>query len=371
MRSLFKLRGELSSSQRLSLGALGFLLLVGIWWALAEAKVEQLPIVTGEKLEYPDAINPDSATIAIIDSLARIDSIRYANATEFEKVYPVIPNPAHVVQSFPRMIKEDKLIENTLRSIWRNLQGYLWAIILALPLGFMIGLFPLFKGMFSRPVDALRFLPLTALTGVFMLAFGTEETMKVSFLAFGIFVYLLPVVVQRINEVKDVYLKTTFTLGASDWQTIKTVYFPSVMSKLIDHIRVLTAISWTYIIIAELLNKEGGIGALMFTSGRQGQTEKVFAGLIVIILVGFLQDWIFVYIEKRIFPYRHYPTAIPGINETQYGIYIILAVMAILVLLAMLAPVLFSSLTTFGWLIIISGLVLIGLGEYKILKTKT
>ena len=371
MESLFKLRGELSSSQSILLGLVGLALLILIWWGIAESKSVQFPIVEGDKLGYPSAIGADAATLAVIDSLATVDSIRLANATEFKKVYPIIPNPWHVVQSFPDLIQEDRLLANTWLSIWRNLQGYLWAILLSLPIGFLIGLLPLFRGMLSRPTDALRFLPLTALTGVFMLAFGTQETMKVSFLAFGIVVYLLPIVVQRINEVKDVYLKTTFTLGATDWQTIRTVYFPSVISKLIDDIRVLTAISWTYIIIAELLNKEGGIGALMYTSGRQGQTEKVFAGLIVIILVGFLQDWIFLYLERRLFPYKHYPTAIPGINESQYGIYIILGTLLLLVVLAMLAPGIFASVLTFAYIVLISGLILIGLGEYKIFKTNT
>lgn len=367
--SLFKLRGDLTSSQKLILGIAGFVLLVIIWWLIAEAKSVQVPVVSGEKTVYPSSINADAATLALIDSLATADSLALANATEFEKAYPIVPNPLHVVKAVPQMVQEDKLIENTWLSIWRNLQGYLWAMLIAIPIGFLIGLFPLFRGMFSQPIDALRFLPLTALTGVFMLAFGTQETMKVTFLAFGIIVYLLPIVVQRIKEVKEVYLKTAFTLGATDWQTIRTVYFPSVMSKLIDDIRVLTAISWTYIIIAELLNKEGGIGALMFNSGRQGETEKVFAGLIVIILVGFFQDWIFVYLEKRLFPYKHYPSAIPGINESQYGIYILLGTLLLLVILAMIAPGIFASVLNFGLIVMVSGLILVGLGEYKIFKT--
>ena len=121
----------------------------------------------------------------------------------------------------------------------------------------------------------MRYLPLTAVTGLFILWFGIEDEMKVAFLAFGIIVYLLPVVVQRIDEVKDVYLKTVYTLGATDWQTVKSVYIPSVMSKLMDDIRVLTAISWTYIIIAELLNRQGGgIGAMIYIKARQGKQKK-------------------------------------------------------------------------------------------------
>lgn len=367
--SLFKLRGDLSKSQSIILGIIGFVLLILIWWIIAESKSEQLPIY--EAVEFPSStLGADDKMLALLDSLQQLDSIRAANATEFELRYPIIPRPDQVVTAIPEMIKNDHLISNTLLSLWRNIQGYIWAILLAIPIGFLLGLLPLFKGLFSRPVDALRFLPLTALTGIFMLAFGTEEVMKVTFLAFGIFVYLLPVVVQRVREVSDVYLKTTFTLGATDWQTIRTVYFPAVMSKLVEDIRVLTAISWTYIIIAELLNKEGGIGALMYTSGRQGLSEKVFAGLIVIIAVGFLQDYIFAFIQRRVFPYKHFKSAVAGIKESQYGIYTILVFLILLVVLALILPDVAASILRYSPILFITGLIVIGMGELKIYKQR-
>jgi len=131
--------------------------------------------------------------------------------------------------------------------------------------------------------------------------------MKVHFLAFGILIYLLPVMVQRIDEVADVYLKTVHTLGASDWQVLKTVYFPSVLSRLFDDIRVLTAISWTYIIVAENINSnQGGIGTLIYYAGqRQGRYDKVFALLIIIMIIGVVQDRIFIWLDKEFFPFKY------------------------------------------------------------------
>ncbi|MFK8102863.1 MAG: ABC transporter permease [Saprospiraceae bacterium] len=368
MNSLFKLRGELTKTQAIFSGILGIIVLLLFWWSLAEYKSDQVPNVTLSK--YPSSIGADAKTLAIIDSLVTVDSLALANATSFKKVYPIVPRPIDVVNAVPIMINEEKLIANTGLSVWRNLQGYLWAMMICVPLGFIIGLFPLFRGMFNNPIDALRFLPLTALTGLFMLAFRDQtENMKVSFLAFGIIVYLLPIVVQRIKEVAEIYLKTTFTLGATDWQTIRTVYFPAVMSKLMDDVRVITAISWTYIIIAELLGKEGGIGALMHTNGRQGQTEKVFVGLAVIILVGYLQDRIFVFMDKRLFPHKYYPTTIVGIKESQYGIYTILFVVIVIVILAMLAPSIYASISPFIiGVFLVSSLIIIGFGEFKIFK---
>jgi ABC-type nitrate/sulfonate/bicarbonate transport system permease component len=186
------------------------------------------------------------------------------------------------------------------------LAGYLESVFLAIPIGFIIGLWPFFRGSFQRGVDAIRFVPLTAVTGLFIVWFGLGTEMKVHFLAFGIFIYLLPVVVQRIDEVQNVYLKTVYTLGATDWQMIRTVYIPSVISRLSDDIRVLTAISWTYIIIAEAKGNQGGIGALLWRVGeRQGRVDKVFAILLLIIFIGILQDKLFTYLDKEFFPYKY------------------------------------------------------------------
>jgi len=189
--------------------------------------------------------------------------------------------------------------------------------------------------------------------------------MKIAFLSFGILVYLLPVVVQRIMEVETVYLQTSYTLGASFWQTLRTVYWPAVFSKLIDDIRVLTAISWTYIIIAELLNRQGGIGALIFLKSKMGQIDKVFAILLLIIVVGFLQDRIFSYIDKRLCPHKYFKSTPSGLQESQYGIF--------LILLTLLFKAILGSMmgSMFVWIGIFAGLAMIAMGEFKILKEKS
>ena len=369
---LFKLRGELENSQSLILGLVGFVILIVVWWAVAEMLAIERPIVEGFDNRLESSIGKDPEVHQrYLDSIAEVDSLNFANATEFEKVYPLFPTPLQVVQSFPELIQKDDLISQTARSLWLNIQGYFWALFIAIPVGFLIGLFPLFRGLFSKQVDAMRFLPLTALTGLFIIWFGIEDQMKIAFLAFGILVYLLPVVAQRIYEVQDVFLKTVFTLGATDWQTIKSVYLPAVMSKLMDDIRVLTAISWTYIIIAELLNRQGGIGSLMYIKARQGQIEKVFAGLIVIIIIGFLQDRVFTFIDKRLFPHKYVNTKPKGLTESQSGILLILGGVMFALLLNVILPNAGWIMSSLLPVLVIGGLLFVAFGEFKIFQNKT
>lgn len=257
MKELFQLRGELSQKASLVLLMIGLAFILGSW------------------------------TIAS----------HYVSSG-------LLPSPLAVLKSVPDLHFKDALIRNLGYSMYLNVTGYLEAVALCIPVGFAIGLFPVVRGMFNKAIDAFRFVPLTALTGLFIAWFGLENTMKIQFLAFGIIVYLLPIVVQRVNDVAEVYQQTAFTLGATKWQTITSVFIPGVLSKLIDDIRVIVAISWTYIIVAEMMNKTGGIGGLIYTASRQGRLDKVFALLFVIIMIGFIQDKLFSVLDKKLFPYK-------------------------------------------------------------------
>ena len=309
MKNLFKLRGSISSQQNILLSILGVLLILGLLTLLAHLKSEVMVTqIDKANIEIKDRTYYDSDSLLFKDEAALIQKTTEELAEMGlvkKRVYPVLPSPISVLTSFKELHNNDFLVLNSLQSIKLNVLGYILAIGISIPLGFVLGLIPLFRGLFSKIFDSFRFIPLTAVTGIFVIWLGLGNEMKVSFLAFGIIVYLVPVVVQRIDEVKDVYLKTVFTLGATNWQTIKSVYFPAVISKLSDDIRVLTAISWTYITIAEMLNRSGGIGELIWIARRQSRIDKAFAVLIVIVLIGILQDRIFMWLDKTFFNYKY------------------------------------------------------------------
>jgi len=261
MKELFKMNGEISQKKSLSIELGGFVLFIIIWWVI----------------------------------------------TEFQLVSKsVIPSPFSILKSIPELHTDMGLIRNLLISLALNFGGYFIAITASLFLGFVVGLIPFFKSLLNRYIDAIRFVPLAAVTGLFIAWFGISLNMKIQFLAFGIFVFLMPIVIQKIKEVDRVYLQTSFTMGATSWQTITNVYWPYVTSRIIDDIRVLTAISWTYIISAELINtSEGGLGVLINKAQRMGRLDMTFALLFIIVIIGFLQDMLFVKLDKQFFKYKY------------------------------------------------------------------
>lgn len=318
MNEWFDLRGRINSTSSWLLSGIGFIITISLWWITAELLSTQNPVVEGYNPYLPSLL--DSTNQLNRDSILRSDSLMLSNAKVFKKVYPLLPRPDHVLFAFGDLYTKENVISNTGHSIWLNIQGYVWAILISIIIGMILGLFPLFRSLFTKQVDAMRYLPLSALTGLFITWFGLGDPMKIAFLAFGIIVYLIPVVVQRLDEVDEVLLQTSYTLGATKWQKIKTVLFPGILSKITDDIRVLTAISWTYIIIAELLNKGEGIGSLIYTKLRQGQMDRVFALLLLIMLIGIAQDKLFVLFDKIINPHKYYKNQVEGLKEGMIGV---------------------------------------------------
>lgn len=218
----------------------------------------------------------------------------------------VIPTPQKTWAGFVSMLKDDNLIGNLLFSIRINLLGYLEAIITSLLCGFAIGLSPKMRKMFQQPINALRFVPITAAMGIFIAIFHLTVTTKINFLAFGIWVYLVPVVVQRIDEVSEVHLQMMKTLGANQWQTFKYVIWKSVTARLSDDVRILIGISWTYIIVAELAGGiQGGVGSLIFLAEKQSNMGKVYAVIFIIIAFGILQDIGALAADKKLYKFKY------------------------------------------------------------------
>src|SRR3569833_2147999 len=103
----------------------------------------------------------------------------------------ILPTPQKTWSAFMEMWSSDDLSGNILYSLRINFIGYLKCILAALVFGFAIGLFPTVRKMFSQQVDALRYVPITALMGIFIAISGLSITTKINFLAFGIWVYLV------------------------------------------------------------------------------------------------------------------------------------------------------------------------------------
>ena len=216
----------------------------------------------------------------------------------------ILPSPTDVLRAFPALHFEEALVRSAGWSLYRVGMGFLLSAAVAIPLGLVMGTFPKVKHFLAPLVDPLRFLPISALVPLFLVWFGIEETMKIMLLFAGIFVYLLPLVVDAVDNVEEVYLQTAVTLGATRGQLVRHVLIPGSLPAIGEALRVMNGIGWTYVILAEIVNARYGLGHLITVAGKRSHVDQIFAGVLVILAIGVVSDWIIRIVNRQLFAWK-------------------------------------------------------------------
>jgi len=215
-----------------------------------------------------------------------------------------LPSPTEVIRGTLQLFIQYDLSTAIVVSTRRIVLAFLLASAIALPLGIMMGAFAPVHHLFESITAPLRYMPISAFIPLLILWFGIYEKQKIAFLFLGVFVYLLPVVVSAIRAVPEELVQTALTLGASKMQVIRTVLVPAALPEIFDSFRVMNAISWTYVILAEAVNPEHGLGYMVELARTHQKASWSFAGLIVIGGIGLLTDFIIRSISIILFRWR-------------------------------------------------------------------
>lgn len=222
----------------------------------------------------------------------------------------MLPGPGDLIRSFPKMwYAPNFMAANAIKSLMRITAGFLLAGAVSIPLGIMMGAFTPIRAAVNPIIIPLRFLPIAAAVPIFILWFDFGETMKIMLLFMGTIVYLLPLVVETVDQVDDVYLKTAATLGATRSQIIKTILLPASLPAIFEALRVMYGIGWTYVMLAEFVTEEGtgyaGIGYLINRMRRFGTLSDVLVCVAFILVLGILVDRLLNWIGKQLFSWAH------------------------------------------------------------------
>jgi NitT/TauT family transport system permease protein len=215
-----------------------------------------------------------------------------------------LPSPTEVVRGTLQLFLQYDLGTAVWVSTRRILLAFALASAVALPLGILMGAFEPVNRVFEPITAPLRYMPISAFIPLLILWFGIYESQKIAFLFLGVFVYLLPVVVTAIRAVPEELVQTALTLGASRWQAVTTVLLPAALPEIFDSFRVMNAISWTYVILAEAVNPEHGLGYMVELARTHQKASWSFAGLLVIGGIGLLTDGIIRGCSAALFRWR-------------------------------------------------------------------
>ncbi|HYH84905.1 MAG TPA: ABC transporter permease [Pyrinomonadaceae bacterium] len=215
-----------------------------------------------------------------------------------------LPTPTEVVRGTLQLFIQHDLATAIYVSSRRIALAFLLASALALPLGVLMGAFDPINRFFEPIMAPLRYMPISAFIPLLILWFGIYERQKIAFLFLGVFVYLLPVVVSSIRLVPEELVQTALTLGASKFQVIRTVLLPAALPEIFDSFRVMNAIAWTYVILAEAVNPEYGLGYMVELARTHQKASWSFAGLLVIGGIGLLTDFLIRMLSNILFRWR-------------------------------------------------------------------
>ncbi len=215
-----------------------------------------------------------------------------------------LPSPIAVIQATMRMIFEHTLADAIWASTLRIVFSFVAAALVALPLGVFMGAFEPINRLLEPVMAPLRYMPISAFIPLLILWLGIGESQKVAFLFLGVFVYLLPVVVTAVRAVPEELVQTALTLGATRWQVIRTVLVPAALPDIFDSFRVMNAISWTYVILAEFVNARRGLGYMIQLAGSHLHTADVFSGILVIGVIGLVTDGLIRGLNRVLFRWR-------------------------------------------------------------------
>ncbi|MCB1127255.1 MAG: ABC transporter permease subunit [Verrucomicrobiae bacterium] len=217
----------------------------------------------------------------------------------------ILPGPMEVLQSFPKLHFEQGLVRSVWVSFVRVTAGFFLAAVIAVPLGVYMATFRPVAAFFRPLALAGAYVPIVVFIPLTIAWFGLSETQKIAFLFIGCFVILLPLVIKTISDVPPAYLDVAVTKGASQWQLVWQVLFPVAKADLWDHLRGVYGVGWGWIILAEVVNAERGLGYLIAISERRGHTASIFAVIIVIVAIAVACDQLWKLGGRLLFPYRH------------------------------------------------------------------
>jgi ABC-type nitrate/sulfonate/bicarbonate transport system permease component len=216
----------------------------------------------------------------------------------------ILPSPAEVFKSFPSLLNERALLQSIAATLKRVLIGFGLATLVGVPLGIAAGSWRVLESA-AAPIALFgRNLPVAALIPLTILWFGIDETQKVMFIFIACIPFVYVDAVSAITGVPERFVETAQTLGASSGQIVRKVLVPLALPDIYSSLRHLFGLAFGYIMLAELINAQHGLGYLLMASQRRGMSEHIILILMIIGLLAYGIDRLLFFFQRGLFPYR-------------------------------------------------------------------
>lgn len=214
-----------------------------------------------------------------------------------------LPTPTAVIQQFISLLQSGDLINDIWMSVSRVGWGFLISALISVPLGLLIGTFKSMEGLFEPVVALLRYMPAAAFIPLIILWIGLGEPSKIAIIFLGSFFYNTLMIADAVKFISIDFLRAAYTLGASRKDIFFNVIFPATLPNIIDTLRINIAGAWNFVVVAELVGANSGLGNMIMMAQRFLKTDEIFVGILLIGVIGLGIDFVFKLIFKLMVPW--------------------------------------------------------------------
>ncbi len=214
-----------------------------------------------------------------------------------------LPGPLKVVTRLGSWLFEDDLLNDAAISIYRVAAGFMLSAVLALPLGLLIGAFRPVEALLEPLTDFIRYMPAVAFIPLVMLWLGIGESAKISIIFIGTFFQMVLMVAENVRLVPMAQIEAALTMGATRFEMVRLVLAQSARPAILDTLRITMGWAWTYLVVAELVAANSGLGYAILKAQRFLKTDTIFGGIILIGVIGLLIDQGFRWLHRRLYPW--------------------------------------------------------------------
>lgn len=195
------------------------------------------------------------------------------------------------------------LWSDTAASLVRLFSGLGIATAVALAIGMLIGMLPYARALLSPFVAAISMVPPLALLPILFIALGLGEVSKVALIVIGVApVMTRDLALFALSLPREQVIKAE-TLGGSSWQIALRVVLPQILPRLITVLRLQLGPAWLFLIAAEAISADSGLGYRIFLVRRYLAMDVIFPYVAWITLLAVLTDWLLERLRLAVFPW--------------------------------------------------------------------
>ncbi len=203
----------------------------------------------------------------------------------------ILPTPWAVVTGIGDLLQHGLLFKYVVASLFRVTWGFVLAVLLAVPLGLVIGWNRRADMAFNPLIQILRPISPLAWIPIAILWFGVGDLAAIFLIFLGCFFPLLLTAINAVQGVPAVYINAGRNFGLGPAALVSRVLFPAVVPQLIVGMRITLGVAWLVVVAAEMIAVNSGLGFLIVDARNAGNRyDLVVAGMVVIGLIGLLLD---------------------------------------------------------------------------------